>query len=131
MIKFGKHNSFLCRLISVTVMFLLPFLVAEFSPAETGMAICMFLFFIFNPVYFVVLGYFSGKNIRIYWSLPLISSLAFLLGTWCFFNRDEIWFLAYAVIYFILGYMAMGFTLFISKRNTEKLRRFSDFNKNQ
>ena len=45
--------------------------------------------------------------IRQMWNLPLVSSIAFLAGTWLFFDIKEIWFLIYAAIYLALGWIAM------------------------
>lgn len=114
---FCKRQFWIRVGISVAMMFFLPFLVAEFSPSCAGMALCLVLFLIVNPLYSIFLGFVSGKNVIEMWSVPLISSVAFLLGAWCFFDIREMWFLAYAGFYLLLGYLAMGFRVFISKRN--------------
>lgn len=114
---FCKHQFWIRVGISVAVMFFLPFLVAEFSPSCSGMALCLVLFLIVNPLYSIFLGFLSGKNVGEMWSFPLISSLTFLLGAWCFFDNREMWFLAYAGFYLLLGYLAMGFCILIGERN--------------
>lgn len=88
-------------------MFLLPFAVARLASECSGMALCMVLFFIINPIYSAILGFNCGKNIRRMWNLPLVSSIAFLAGTWLFFDIKEVWFLIYAAIYLALGWIAM------------------------
>lgn len=92
---------------TVVVMFVLPFAVARLASECSGMALCMMLFLIINPIYSVILGFKCGKNIRRMWNLPLVSSLAFLAGTWLFFDIKEVWFLIYAAIYLALGWIAM------------------------
>ena len=97
--------------ITIVVMLLLPFAVVRLASECSGMALCMILFFIINPMYSAILGYRCGKDVRRMWNLPLVSAIAFLAGTWIFFDIHELWFIAYAVVYLIIGYVA----LFISK----------------
>lgn len=100
-----KYVYWLC--VTAVIMVVLPFAVARLASECSGMALCMMLFFIINPVYSVILGLNCGKNIRRMWSLPLISSITFLAGTWLFFDIREVWFLVYAAIYLLLGWIAM------------------------
>ncbi len=93
--------------VTVIVMFVLPFVVARLASECSGMALCMILFLIINPVYSVILGFNCGKNIRQMWNLSLVSSIAFLAGTWMFFDIKEVCFLIYAAIYLALGWIAM------------------------
>ena len=102
--------------VTIVVMFVLPFCVARFAPADAGMALCMLLFFIGNPIYSAVLGYRCGRNVRQMWNLPLISSIAFLAGAWLFFDIREVWFIIYAATYLAIGWVAMG----ISKYQNSK-----------
>ncbi|MDE5986409.1 MAG: hypothetical protein K2H16_03905 [Prevotella sp.] len=94
--------------VTITMMFALPFCVAQFAPADAGMALCMILFLIVNPIYSAILGYRCGRNIHQMWYLPLASSIAFLAGTWLFFDIREVWFIIYAAAYLIIGCIAMG-----------------------
>lgn len=103
--------------VTVVVMFVLPFVVARLASECSGMALCMMLFFIINPVYSVILGLDCGKNIRRMWNLPLVSSIAFLAGTWLFFDIREVWFLVYAAIYLALGWIAMFVRKYLSRQH--------------
>ncbi len=94
--------------ITIVVMFALPFAVARLASECSGMALCMILFFIVNPIYSAILGFRCGRNIRQMWKLPLVSSIAFLSGIWLFFDIKEVWFIIYASVYLIIGWMAMG-----------------------
>ena len=58
------------------------------------------------------------------WNLPLVSSIAFLAGTWLFFDIKEVWFLVYAAVYLVIGLTAMGISRYIKKAN--KSFPFSD-----
>lgn len=100
--------------VTVVVMFVLPFVVARLASECSGMALCMVLFFIINPGYSVILGFNCGKNIRRMWNLPLVSAIAFLAGTWLFFDIKEVWFLIYAAIYLTLGWIAMFISKFLN-----------------
>ena len=102
--------------VTVVVMFALPFCVAMLASECSGMALCMLLFFIVNPVYSAVLGYRCGKDIRRMWNPPLVASVAFLAGTWLFFDIREVWFIIYATVYLIIGWTAMGISKYLSNR---------------
>lgn len=45
-------------------MFILPFAVAKLASECAGMALCMMLFLVINPLYSIILGIISGKNIK-------------------------------------------------------------------
>lgn len=105
--------------ISVVIMFALPFAVARFASECSGMALCMILFFIVNPIYSAILGFSCGKDIHRMWNLPLVSSVAFLAGTWLFFDIKEVWFIIYSTVYLIIGWMAMGISNYLNKRNIQ------------
>lgn len=93
---------------SLAVMFILPFMIARLASECSGMALCMILFFIINPVYSAILGYRCGKDVKRMWNLPLVSAIAFLAGTWLFFDIKEPWFIVYAIVYLAIGWIAMG-----------------------
>lgn len=97
-------------------MFVLPFAVARLASECAGMALCMMLFFVINPIYSIILGIVAGRDIKALWNLPLISAVAFLSGTWIFFDIHEPWFIAYAAIYLAIGYIAMAISRYGYKR---------------
>ncbi len=95
-------------ILTILVMFALPFAISKYASECSGMALCMMLFFIVNPVYSLILGFCCGKNVRGMWSFPLFSSLLFLIGTWLFFDFGELWFIVYALVYLFIGWIVMG-----------------------
>lgn len=105
--------------ITIAVMFALPFAVARLASECSGMALCMILFFIVNPIYSAILGFRCGRNIRQMWNLPLESSIAFLAGTWLFFDIKEVWFIIYASVYLIIGWTVMEISKYLNKRNIQ------------
>mgnify|MGYP001055247329 CR=1 FL=1 len=102
--------------ITVIVMFVLPFVVAKFAPEHSGMALCMILFYIVNPIYSFILGLRCGRNVRRMWNLPFVSSIAFLAGTWLIFDIKEVWFVIYASVYMIIGVTAMGISKYLNNK---------------
>ena len=105
--------------ITAAVMFAFPFAVARLASACSGMALCMILFFIVNPIYSAILGFRCGRDIRRMWNLPLVSSVAFLAGTWLIFDIKEVWFVIYASVYLIIGWMAMGIRRYLNNRKIQ------------
>ena len=102
-----KKNIILWMAASAVVMLAFPWLAATFVKGDAGMAVCFLLFFAVNPLYSVLIGAFAGKDIRRLWSLPVISSALFLIGTWIFFDMEELAFILYAAVYLVLRIAAM------------------------
>lgn len=102
--------------VTIAVMFALPFGVAKLASECLGMALCMLLFFIVNPLYSAILGYRCGSNVRLMWNLPLVSSVAFLAGARLFFDIREVWFIIYATVYLIIGWTAMGISRYLNNK---------------
>lgn len=99
--------------VTITMMFALPFAVVRLASECSGMALCMILFFIVNPIYSAILGFRCGRDVRQMWTLPLISSISFLAGTWLFFDIREVWFIIYATTYLAIGWTAMGINKYL------------------
>ena len=102
--------------ITIAVMFILPFTVAKFASECAGMALCMMLFLVINPIYSIILGVIAGRNIKKLWNLPLISAVAILAGVWLFFDIHESWFIAYAATYLCIGVVAMLITNYLKRK---------------
>ena len=102
-----KKNIILWLAASAVVMLAFPWLAVTFVKGDAGMAVCFLLFFAVNPLYSVLIGAFAGKDVKHLWSLPVISSALFLIGTWIFFDMGESAFILYAAVYLVLGIAAM------------------------
>ena len=111
-----KKNYIMWLILSIVVMFLLPWAAVTFVKGDAGMAACFLLFFAVNPIYSIVVGIFAGRSLKEMWSLPVISSVLFVLGTWIFFDMGEIAFLIYAGIYLVIGIVVMFVSTLIRKR---------------
>ena len=108
---------FICWLaVSAVVMLVIPWAAATFVKGDEGMAVCFLLFFAINPIYCVTIGAFAGKDMKHLWSLPVISAVLFLCGTWIFFDMGETAFILYAAVYLVLGIAAMLISMFIRKK---------------
>lgn len=103
-----QKTKFVWLCVTLAVMLFLPFAVAKLASECAGMALCMMVFFIVNPLYSAVLGFVCGKNIREMWWQPLVAAVAFLAGVWAFYDMGEMWFIAYAAVYLVIGWGAMG-----------------------
>ena len=123
----NKRAIIIWLAIIILVMFTLPFAVARLASECSGMALCMMLFLIVNPIYSAILGYRCGKDIKKMWNLPLVSAVAFLAGTWIFFDIHELWFVVYATVYLAIGWIAMAISKYINGSNkSNDIFPFSD-----
>ncbi|MCH5186638.1 MAG: hypothetical protein J1F64_11045 [Oscillospiraceae bacterium] len=111
-----KRNYIAWLILSAAVMLLLPAAAVAFVKSDAGMAVSILLFFAIDPIYSLIVGIFAGKDIKKMWSLPVISSVTFLLGAWLFFDMGEIAFIMYAGIYLAIGIIAMLLSGFVRKR---------------
>ena len=114
-----KKNIILWLAASAVVMLAFPWLAVTFVKGDAGMAVCFLLFFAVNPLYSVIIGAFAGKDVKHLWSLPVISAVLFLIGTWLFFDMGETAFILYAAVYLVIGIMAMLISMFIRKKTQE------------
>ncbi len=114
-----KKNIILWLAASMAVMLAFPWLAVTFVKGDAGMAVCFLLFFAVNPLYSMIIGAFAGKDVKHLWSLPVISAVLFLIGTWIFFDMGETAFILYAVVYLVIGIMAMLISMFIRKKTQE------------
>lgn len=111
-----KKNFTLWLAVSAVIMLVLPWLAVTLVKSDAGMAACFILFFAVNPIYSVVIGFFAGKDKKHLWSLPVISAVLFLIGTWVFFDMGETAFILYAVVYLALGIVTLLISMFIRKK---------------
>ena len=111
-----KKNIILWLAASALVMLAFPWLAVTFVRGDAGMAVCFLLFFAVNPLYSVIIGAFAGKDVKHLWSLPVISAVLFLIGTWIFFDMGETAFILYAAVYLVIGIMAMLISMFVRKK---------------
>ncbi len=110
-------KTYLCCLgISGGIMLALPWAAVTFVKADGGMAVCLLLFYVVNPIYSVVIGAFAGKDRKHLGSLPVVSEVLFLIGTWLFFGMGEPAFIWYGVIYLALGIGAMAISSIVRKK---------------
>ena len=114
-----KKNIILWLAASAVVMLAFPWLAVTFVKGDAGMAVCFLLFFAVNPLYSVIIGAFAGKDVKHLWSLPVISAVLFLIGTWLFFDMGETAFILYAAVYLVIGIMVMLISMFIRKKTQE------------
>ena len=103
-------------LATAVIMLVFPWLAVTFIKGDGGMAVCFILFFAVNPIYAICSGAYAGKDIKIFWSLPIITALFFLLGTWLFFCIGEKAFILYAFGYLLLGNVAELISMFVKKK---------------
>ena len=111
-----KKNIILWLAVSAVVMLALPWIAVTFVKGDAGMAACFVLFFAVNPIYSVAIGVFAGKDVKHLWSLPVISAVLFLIGTWIFFDMGEMAFVLYAAVYLALGIVTMLISMIIRKK---------------
>ena len=69
--------------------------------------ICFILFYLGNPIYALLAGVYAGKDRKDLWIVPIITAVLFLAGAWSIFDKNETVFVLYALIYLLLGIVAM------------------------
>ncbi len=92
---------------SAIIMLAFPWLAVTLVNGSNGMMVCLFLFFVLNPVYVIIAGVHAGRNIKRQWGLPILTAVFFLAGAWLFLDAGEKVFILYASIYLVLGIVTM------------------------
>lgn len=100
-----KKNT-IFALISALFMLLFPFFVMKFD--NDGLWTIVLLFVV-NPIAAILIGFLSGLNVRCCWFQPLLQTVLFLVGAWCFID-GSIAFLIHGIIYLTLGYFVTFIT---------------------
>lgn len=103
-------------LASAGLMLFLPWLAVTFVSADSGMAVCLLMFFGLDPIYAICAGAYAGKDAKNLWPLPALTALFFLAGAWLMLDMGELAFVQYALVYLLLGIAAMLISMFIKKR---------------
>lgn len=111
-----NKNMIIWFAVSAVLMLALPWLAVTFVKSDAGMAVCLLLFFVVNPLFSVIIGTFAGKDVRHLWSFPVVSTALFLVGAWILFDIEEMAFLLYATVYLALGVVAMLISMFVRKK---------------
>ena len=92
-----------------------PLLATGLAPADSGMAICMLLFFIGYPICIMALGVFATTDIKALIWAPLACAVTFPL-LFSIAMGGMVWELYYySVIYLILSYVTFALVLIIKK----------------
>ena len=108
-------------LATAVIMLVFPWLAVTFIKGDDSMAVCFILFVAVNPIYAICSGAYAGKDIKIFWPLPIITALFFLFGTWLFFSIGEKAFekafILYAFGYLLLGIVAELISTFVKKKH--------------
>ena len=115
-----KTKIMLVFLSILVVLLILPAFIINFATADVGMALCLILFFIVDPLALIVIGCVSGRDARRMWWAPLVSCILFPL----LFSMVVADFVGelfiYSAFYFLMGAVAMLISYAISKRKTSK-----------
>jgi len=100
----------------VIVMLVVPAVAVRVVSSDAGFALLLMLFFAIDPVFSVVIGFLSGRDIKRRWYLPAVSSLVFLAACWMLFEFGETSFALYAGIYLLLGLFSMAVSRLVFRR---------------
>lgn len=96
-----------------------PWIAVTFA-RDNGMAVSFILFFAVNPIFSAACGAATGKDIKTYWWLPVITACAFLAGTWIFFDMGESAFILYSGCYLAIGLLVMFVRALVNRKKLQK-----------
>ena len=100
----------------IVSMLIVPWIAVKLAEPTWGMSICLFMFFVINPVVSIALGIMAGTEIKRLWWIPpfaaLVFPLFFGLVVWSFVPEM----LIYSALYLGVGTAAMLGMYFGMKR---------------
>lgn len=102
-----KNKLLFWLLLSAVIMLLLPRLTYQLAPAllpaDSGIAVAMLFYFIVNPLYAALAGFYAGKDRKTLWVSPVLVPILFLLGVW----NTGTWLLVLSGCYLVIGLLVM------------------------
>ena len=101
------------------LFFGLPFISLKINSLD-GLGFMLLLFFIINPLFFVVCGIFSGLKLKKRWYLSLVGILFYLLGVWITLDFGNLDCFIYCGFYIVVSYFSMIITALIKQKNITK-----------
>ena len=110
-----KKNA-VCLLVSAFVMIAMPWLVLSVVHGDFGMGLCFLLFYGLNPLTAILVGGYSGINLKYMFFQPILPPVLFLVGVRLFFTLSDKTFWILAAVYLALGIIAMVIMSFAAKR---------------
>ena len=102
--------------ISAVIMIGLPPITPWLLQDSGGFGTILILFYMIDPIWSGVLGAFSKK----FFLLPLINSLLYVLGAWCFFDFGNTDFLLFGAVYLGIGWVVQLIALLLQKLVSKK-----------
>ena len=106
--------------LSVVLLYLLPWVAFAFVKSDEGIVALNGMFIIIYYIYFIAVGIFAGINFKKMWSLPIISYIMFVYSMFIFFDYApgiygplEIATDFAALSFFVVGIFAMLVTALI------------------
>ena len=105
---------------SIGLFFGLP-LISYLLPDLDGLGFILLLFFIINPSYCAICGFFTGKSLKQLWHLPIITVILYLIGIWVTLDFANFDFLIYCGFYIVISYiLALVTALIIKQKHKQK-----------
>lgn len=99
--------------IMLIILLGIPFLLINIAEPTSIMGICIFLFFVFNPICIAFISFICGKDIKKCWWIPLLFCILFLLSYWIVLEQVIYDLFIYSLIYLVVGLVFMIISYFI------------------
>ncbi len=96
--------------IMLAVLLIAPLAVLNFANPMDAMGLMFLLFFVVNPGAAVLVGALAGGAVKKMWWSPLLFAAMFLSCCWLVLQEVVLDLVVYAVIYLLLGMIAMVVT---------------------
>lgn len=117
-------NILVWIVVSIVFMFVLPGILLSI-PYPYDFVGRLVLVFLVAPLFSVVIGISSGKDIKKKWFLPIVSTTFLLVSLLLFWEYGIKYFAPYAMVYLAIGLIAMIVSALIQKRTKEKKLNFA------
>ena len=102
-----KRGSIILTVIVIS-MLIIPMITIHTVKADAGMLVTLLLFFAVHPIVSAVVGILAGKDIKFFWSCPVI--LAVLFRLFSCLAYEPAFPIVYSVAYFVICTISMIIT---------------------
>ena len=100
----------------IVVLLILPLIFVNLAKPHDAMGLMMILFFAVNPISSVAISSLVGKDVKKLWWIPILFAFVFLFSYWLVLKEIVLDLTIYAIIYTLIGYVAMAVSWIVTRK---------------
>ncbi|HQB32135.1 MAG TPA: hypothetical protein PLI19_02270 [Erysipelotrichaceae bacterium] len=104
---------------TIALIGLCPYVMVRFLPADTVTAALFVLMYFINPVYCIMIGIVTSKNVKEYLIFIFLPAIVFTVSYSVIFRSIEPGFIFYGFVYLVISAVTLLIALYIRKKKEQ------------